>query len=860
MRIRPDATGFSAEAKAAIERTSLEAKAKIDVDAGAADVKIEAVKAELGRVDGKTAHANINVDIGGALMKIGIVAAAMAALAGVGAAVGIGAVAVAGIGASVAGLSGIGGAVKALGDQTKNAGVQAGQAASNHLAMAAAMDRVRSAQASLANTIVTASEAERQATQKIVAAQRDLVTARRDAARQLRDLALQQQDMALSQRGALLAIRQAKENLDATLANPTSTNLQRAQAQLAYDEAKQHSKDLGVQAQDLAAKKLDADRKGVAGSDLVRAAQAKVAEATRAAANTQRQGALQIQQAQQSVVDAQRAVQAASISAGQAGAKSMDTLGQAMKNLSPVGVAFAVFLRGFIDGPLKQLRANVQEGLLPGLQKGLASLGPIIQSNLPAIRSFSTVLGQALGGLIEVAGKLAAPFLQLATVSLRALAPLKGVLDQFAVAFGRMVAQVTKDGSLQAAMDGLVKLFAALLSALPALLPPMIQLAAAILPLLAKVVVALLPGLSALITALGPIMVAALNMLIPVLAKLSDWLAKNQKVAALFALAVLALVSPAAAIVVGLGVLVNWLVRAYQHSESFRNVLRSIGQWITEHVLPPVRSLIHSMRDGVVSAFHSVADAIGDHRKELATLGHALKDVVEFVLKYVIPAIGVYLKTGYIVLGKAIAAVIDIIAWLIHAFGNVIHAGGNVIHALGNVGHAFANVGRAVKGAYNDVTHWFGNIVSFVAGLPGKIGRAASGMWDGIKTAFRAALNWIIDAWNNMDFTISVPQVHIPGTNLDIGGGSFTLGLPDIPHLATGGIVKATQSGTLAMLGEGGRNEAIVPLGPGGDMEDALYSAVSRALAGATLRLERRGTEVIARLANAGNLSLRGLA
>lgn len=100
-------------------------------------------------------------------------------------------------------------------------------------------------------------------------------------------------------------------------------------------------------------------------------------------------------------------------------------------------------------------------------------------------------------------------------------------------------------------------------------------------------------------------------------------------------------------------------------------------------------------------------------------------------------------------------------------------------------------------------------VVGFVAALPGRISRAATGMWDGIKDAFRAAINWIIRAWNSLDFKLPSVDTHIPGIG-KIGG--FTLGTPDIPLLASGGII--TQP-TLAMLGERGR-EAVIPLGRGG--------------------------------------------
>lgn len=82
------------------------------------------------------------------------------------------------------------------------------------------------------------------------------------------------------------------------------------------------------------------------------------------------------------------------------------------------------------------------------------------------------------------------------------------------------------------------------------------------------------------------------------------------------------------------------------------------------------------------------------------------------------------------------------------------------------------------------VVEAWGSVISFVTGLPGKIRSAAAGMWDGIKDAFRGAINWIIGAWNGLSFTL--PSVDIPGLGR-IGGG--TLSTPNLPYLAVGGDV-----------------------------------------------------------------------
>ena len=78
---------------------------------------------------------------------------------------------------------------------------------------------------------------------------------------------------------------------------------------------------------------------------------------------------------------------------------------------------------------------------------------------------------------------------------------------------------------------------------------------------------------------------------------------------------------------------------------------------------------------------------------------------------------------------------------------------------------------------------WTG-IVSGVSGLGSRIASAAVGIFDGVKDAFRDAINWVIDRWNNLSF--SVPTVDL-GPLGEFGGQEFNT--PNIPRLHSGGIV-----------------------------------------------------------------------
>lgn len=184
---------------------------------------------------------------------------------------------------------------------------------------------------------------------------------------------------------------------------------------------------------------------------------------------------------------------------------------------------------------------------------------------------------------------------------------------------------------------------------------------------------------------------------------------------------------------------------------------------------------------------------------------NAIRSVVSKVLGFIVGVIRKYLNVWRAIFTKTFDAIKSVVMRVINFVRGFIQREingiKNIIHGIMAVANFFRD---AFQRGYEFVRDKVGIIVNFVKGLPGRITAAASGMWDGIKDAFRAAVNWIIDAWNGLEFHI--PGFDPPGPGPKFGG--FTLGVPDIPRLAKGGI---TTGPTLAMIGEAG-TEAVLPL------------------------------------------------
>jgi len=100
----------------------------------------------------------------------------------------------------------------------------------------------------------------------------------------------------------------------------------------------------------------------------------------------------------------------------------------------------------------------------------------------------------------------------------------------------------------------------------------------------------------------------------------------------------------------------------------------------------------------------------------------------------------------------------------------------------------------------------FTSFVTFLRSIPGKVRGALSSMWDGLKAGFKSAINWVIGKWNGLHF--SIPSFSVLGHTF--GGG--TIGVPPIPQLADGGIVRASAGGSLVNVAEGGEDEVVAPL------------------------------------------------
>lgn len=157
---------------------------------------------------------------------------------------------------------------------------------------------------------------------------------------------------------------------------------------------------------------------------------------------------------------------------------------------------------------------------------------------------------------------------------------------------------------------------------------------------------------------------------------------------------------------------------------------------------------------------------------------------------------------GLIILG--IAALIAAIVWLVNNWDTVKKAGAAAWEWIKG---AWDAAGDFFARLWNGVVGHVQNSWSRIKGALSGVGQWFSKIWDSAGQGARIVFNKVAGWWNN---SIGRVGFTIPSWVPEVGGRSFSV--PKIPYLADGGIATGP---TLAMIGEGRHDEAVIPLPKG---------------------------------------------
>lgn len=148
----------------------------------------------------------------------------------------------------------------------------------------------------------------------------------------------------------------------------------------------------------------------------------------------------------------------------------------------------------------------------------------------------------------------------------------------------------------------------------------------------------------------------------------------------------------------------------------------------------------------------------------------------------------------------------------------------SVTTAIAAISSRFPALGAVLSGLWKSVQDVWGNIKAIFSNIIGFIDNVFSGNWSAawgnvvaifgnvfgaLANIAKAPINAVISVINMVLSKINEMKISIPDWVPGVGGKTLGFNLPQIPMLATGGIATAP---TLAMVGEGGEPEAVLPL------------------------------------------------
>lgn len=446
-----------------------------------------------------------------------------------------------------------------------------------------------------------------------------------------------------------------------------------------------------------------------------------------------------------------------------------------------------------------------------------ATGGNILGAFGTAIQTFDDFLASAEGSQI-----LVGIFNSLNTVG----AAFATVLSSIAPSLPPIIEGIS--GILSAVAPLIAPLSKLVGSVLTALAPVLTAVAAAIQPIIAP--------LTNVIDLLGGILVQAITAVMPLIELLSELLGAGLAAAFEVIGEVLQAVAPIFDVLFqALGPIIEALSPLFEIlgviagliGEVLAPVIQVLGDiltWVAENIIVPI----------LVPAIEILADIL------TGLLGEAVRQTVELITQGW-QALGVifgWLKDQFMQRVQEMKAQFEFLQ-------NAFKVGWEFIKrtVIQPLQDGFNAVKSTVSTALSNTKASWDSFVSFIKGIPGKISGALSSMFSPLATGFKSAINSVIRGWNNLSFTL--PSVDVPGVG-KVGGA--TINTPNIPYLASGALATGP---TLAMVGEGRFNEAILPLGDP-RVDALLASALGRA--GAQNNSVSGGAEATAAAASIGDM------
>lgn len=349
-----------------------------------------------------------------------------------------------------------------------------------------------------------------------------------------------------------------------------------------------------------------------------------------------------------------------------------------------------------------------------------------------------------------------------------------------------------------------------------------------LVPILANLVTTLLPPFLSLIQLIAPALPALAAAVLTVIAAMKGLSIINTVIQMWKLLQLAFALSPFGVIMVAIGALVAGLITAYNTSETFRNIVQAVfaavgqaAQWMWNNVLLPVFGWIKAGWDGLMTGISWAWTNI------LQPAWGALQAYIQFMWNNV-------LRPYFGFIGAAWSALMTGLVW---AWQNVLQPAWNALVATAQwvwdrasaifsgmrtaVVAIFTGIRDLVSGVWNGlkdtvvngaqniwtwVTDKFNGmkdaVVSIFTGIRDTVGAVWDGIQEKVKAPIRVVFNFVND---RMIGPVNSILDKFPGN----------LRIPNLPRLATGGLLRGPGTGT---------SDSILALDPHTNMPTAFVS------------------------------------
>ncbi|NTW70682.1 MAG: phage tail tape measure protein [Eubacteriaceae bacterium] len=242
-------------------------------------------------------------------------------------------------------------------------------------------------------------------------------------------------------------------------------------------------------------------------------------------------------------------------------------------------------------------------------------------------------------------------------------------------------------------------------------------------------------------------------------------------------------------VIASIAVLIAGLIYLWNTNEAFRSAVISIWKTIVSAVTP----ILNSIKDTAITVFMAIQQFITTN---LGTIKSIITSSMELI-KIIVGAALTWLSTQWQIWGTVIKPVITAI-W--EAIKGVVKTAWDLISGIAGAGlTVLSGIFSVIVGILNgDWKRAWNGAKSIVEGV-----------WSGIKTVVKGGINFVIRGINAMISGLNKLKIKVPKIPGITDGFNLGFNISKIPELAKGGIATGP---TLAMIGEGYEDEAILPL------------------------------------------------